>query len=70
MEALKWQKGKLRKRQQRKNPQRRKERRKNKHLRILCCHIAINAYALMAFLFARSNLHFSFHCLDNHFYGL
>jgi len=50
MEVQKWQKGKPRKRQRKKKQQRRKERRKNKHLRSLCCRIAINAYALVAFL--------------------
>lgn len=49
MEVQKWQKGKLRKRQCKKK-QRRRKRRKNKHLRSLCCRIAINAYALVAFL--------------------
>jgi len=64
MEVLKWQKRKPRKRQQKKQ-RRIKERRKNKHLRILCCHIAIGAFALMAFYMPRW-LHAKFHRFDNY----
>jgi len=51
MEALKWQKGNLRKRQQRRNQRRKKQGRRNRHPTVLHQHKAIVAKATMAFLF-------------------